>query len=115
MKPKTDWKKYPAHSLLDKGSNCFWQKLIFERDDIEIFAEIVEWELEKKSYMLKIQIPYDISITGMTIDVDNFSYEELDFDIIENHARKIIRSLISEGDNFSPALWSGLEKRIKGK
>ncbi len=92
MKQKT-WKKYPAYQL-EIGSNCFYQKLISTIKDEEIYANIIEWTLDnKKSWTLKIQIPEEVSIIGMTINADGFSYKKLDFSFIEKDARKIINLL----------------------
>ena len=90
----TNWKKHKPHNILYKGSEGFYQQFIIKIDEEKIFADIVGWELRGKlSYELKIQIPEEISITGMTINVTEFSYHKLDFDLIEKHARKIIKSL----------------------
>ena len=89
-----EWKKYPP-SILNRGSKCFWQKLIMQVDEEKIYANIVEWEWEgKKHYVLEIQIHRDISITGTTINVSGFNYKELNFNLIESHAEKIVKSLI---------------------
>lgn len=86
------WKKYPRHAILYEGCDCFWQKLIDKNSDT--YADIVQWTTnDTQSYSLKIQIHQDKSITGMTINVDNFSYKELNFDAIEIHAKKIIKAL----------------------
>lgn len=94
------WRKYKPSMYSKNGSNCFWQKLIFQiemkdkQEDEKIFADIIEWGDENKAYELDIQIPERVSITGMTINITNFNYEKLNFDIIEKDAKKIIRALI---------------------
>lgn len=85
------WKKYKAH-FTDPGSVCFYQKMI--DTEREIYADIVEWNHFGKSYELKIQIPHDESITGKTININVFSYDNLDFEKIDKDARKIIKKLL---------------------
>ena len=89
------WKKNPPHPL-HENSKCFYQKLILRRNENEkVYTNIIEYESSgKKFYELEIQIPEEISITGMTINVLGFSYNKLDFDVMEKHAKKIINKLI---------------------
>ncbi len=93
MNIKTKWKKYPP-SQLEPESDGFYQKLIREIGDEEVYANLVEWTVfGEKRYELKIQIDEHISITGKTINIDNFSYSKLNFKLIERHANSIIESL----------------------
>jgi len=93
------WKKHLPHPL-HRHSECFYQKLILQREiphdeDEKVYAEIVEYKNDgKKSYEMKIQIPEELSITGTTININSFLYNKLDFDVIEKHAKKIISKLI---------------------
>lgn len=92
---KNEWKKYLSEGIIYKGSNCFWQKLIKRVGEEKIFVELVEWEYEEvKSYELSLQIDQSISITGLTINVNNFNYDKLDFKLAERHAKAIIKGLI---------------------
>ena len=90
---KSNWKKYPAH-FTKEGSECFWQKLILEKDGSKVFANITKWKMFGKiHYSLDMQIPEEISITGMTINAENFHYEKLDLKTMESHAKKINKFL----------------------
>ena len=98
-----DWKKC-EQSQLHKGSLGFYQKRIYEsviEDEDDIYADINIWEHEgKKSYNLDIQIPEELSITGMTTNIISFSYEKLDFKLIEKHAKQLIKNLVKEKNKF---------------
>jgi len=88
------WKKYPP-SILKKDSIGFYQKKIYSLGDTDIYADLTEWELNGvASYELDIQIPEEVSITGMTINAKCFTYGNLDFNLAEKHAKQIIRALI---------------------
>ena len=93
---KKDWKKYPPH-FTHPTSDCFWQKGFYHKNDIEIHANITQYTHSDGSigFELEIQIPSELSITGKTINTTNFSYNKLDFNLIEKHAKKTINALIN--------------------
>lgn len=69
--------------------------IVFGKNLEKVFANITEYTIEnRKSWELDIQIPEEISITGMTINILSFTFTELDFDIIEEQANAIIKKLI---------------------
>jgi len=92
-----DWKKcqIKENSLFYKHANCFYQKRIYYKDENEIYADIVEYkDGSKKIHELHIQIPPELSLIGMTVDINSFSYKELDLKLIKKDASKIIKQLI---------------------
>ena len=92
---KKGWRMYPPNTTSYKFCNCFWQKCLYEKDDDSIYSEIAEYELNGELvYEATIRIPDELSITGITIHIETFTYTELDFNLIEKHAKKIIDKLI---------------------
>jgi len=89
-----EWKKYPPTEVTNIGCDCFYQKLIKKVKGEEIYANIIQWTLGVNlSYELEIQIPYEVSPTGKTINIQNFNYSKLDFKLIEKHAKQLIKLL----------------------
>ncbi len=89
---KKAWKEFKPNSAFT-GATKAWQMLILEKDDEEIYANIYEYK-RGNSYGLDIQIPEDLSITGVTTNIKSFVYHKLQFGLIEKHAKKIIKQLI---------------------
>lgn len=104
-KNNNDWREYkidPNNKLLYPGAERFWQKRIYNLKgekymEGSVYIQLVEYDkIEQipKSYSLDFQISDDISITGKTINVTNFRYEEKNLARAENDALKIIKHLI---------------------
>lgn len=92
------WKRYPATELLHRYASCFYQKKLFkDENENDVYAEIIEysgWKNIEKCWELHIQINGDISITGQTINILEFAYNELNFEKIETNALNLINPLI---------------------
>ena len=66
-----------------------------EKDYENIYANINQYTVNGIiSYDLEFQIPSAISITNVTINMNSFSYDKLDFEQIEKDARLLINKLI---------------------
>ena len=85
-----NWKHYPPNMWCENAMG-FYQKEIYK----DIFANVVAYEHGGQAdFELRIQIPQNKSITGMTIDIINFTYHDsLNFQIIEKNAKQIIKAL----------------------
>lgn len=96
------FKKYP----LNHYNDGFWQKIIeYKGEEIGIDAvmysprgPILSW-----AYELHIQIPFKISITGKTININNFSYtgENVNFKQVEEHTLAILEGLTKKDNTRS--------------
>lgn len=90
---KLGWRKYGATKVFEHA-DCFYQKKIVG----DIYAEIIEYSHPNRPvtpvWELRFQIHEDISKIGQTINVNVFTYEELDFNKIEQDAKKIIKRLV---------------------
>lgn len=101
---KNGWRKYKTSKMVYKFAECFYQKELFRNmDGDKIFANICEHDYtdfpqmkQKKSYDIKIQIPEELSIAKITINVNLFSYTKLDFKKMEKDARKVIKLLTNQ-------------------
>lgn len=98
---KLGWRKYKTSKMVFEYAECFYQKIFYEEDDNKVSVEIVQYDFSnfekyklKKTWELHIYIPDEISIIGRTIQINNYSYNKLDFKKMEKDARKIIESLI---------------------
>ena len=86
----TQWKKYTKHPLREHAI-CFYQKEIVT----DIYANILVYgRYDKNTYALEIQIPEEVSIIKQTIDIEVFTFPELDFERFEKIAKKLITKLI---------------------
>jgi len=91
---KEQWRKWTP-SIIHPESDCFYQELIVEIGDTQIYANLVEWTIKGvKGWDLDIQIPEEVSITGKTINTLNFNYDKLDFARAKKDAKKTIKALI---------------------
>ena len=106
---KLGWRKYKTSGMVFKYAECFYQKIFYGKndDDDKVSAEIVQYDFSefekyklKKTWELRVYIPWEISITGETIQVNNYSYDKLDFKKMEKDARKIMKGLIKINNNY---------------
>lgn len=99
--PSNSWKHYEKHVLYPYSSG-FWQK-VFSFDQEKIAMELVSYkpilpQVPSWSYELHIQIPENLSITKMTINISNFSYrgKDINWKEIEEQGLKIIKALVKK-------------------
>jgi len=109
---KLGWRKYKTSEMVYKYAECFYQKIFYEheKDDNKGSAEIVQYDFTsefnnkkcpfKKNWELRVYIPWEISVTGQTIQINNYSYDKLDFKKMEKDARKIMKGLIKINNNY---------------
>lgn len=105
---KLGWRRYKAGEWTFKYAECFYQKTFYEyeKDGEKPSVEIVQYDFTpefnskkctyKKTWELHVYIPEEISITGRTIRITNYSYNKLDFKGMEKDAKKIIKGLIKK-------------------
>ena len=103
---KLGWRKYKTSEMVFKYAECFYQKIFYEKNDNKVSVEIVQYDFTsefnnkkcpyKKDWELYVYIPDEISITGQTIKITNYSYNKLDFKGMEKDAKKIIKGLIKQ-------------------
>lgn len=94
--PNNKWVKCSPNKIFYEHSSCWWQRCLYYKNENEtVYVDIVEYKIDgKKTYMVDMQIPEELSIIGETINVRTFTYYKLDFPLMEKHARKIIKSLV---------------------
>lgn len=99
MKVPKSWKKYDKPYPMSAFSVGFCQK-IFELKGERIGFDLVIFQpvppqIPMWSYELHIQIPSRVSVTGMTINTNNFAYQakRLDWKKVEEDAMKIVKAL----------------------
>ena len=101
---KLGWRKYKTSETTFKYAEYFYQKIFYEKNDNKASVEIVQYDFTpefkkgrcpyKKGWELHVYIPDEISISGRTIRITNYSYNKLDFKGMEKDARKIMKGLI---------------------
>lgn len=98
---KLGWRRYKTSEMVFKYAECFYQKTFYEKDDNKVSVDIVQYDFSnfeqyklKKTWELHIYIPEEISISGRTIQINNYSYNKLDFKKMGRDAKKIIKGLI---------------------
>lgn len=89
---KIEWKEFKDNfSKADKS----FQARLFKYDDEYIYGNIYEFLFKgNQRYQAEVQVAEEISLTGMTINICTFSYNELDFKRIEKDLKKIILKII---------------------
>jgi len=94
---KLGWREYGPNKMVYEYAKCFYQK-IFKMKDDEVSVEIVEYDGtgtdNKKAWELHVYIPEEISITGETIRINNYTYKKLNFREMERDALKIMKGLV---------------------
>ena len=96
---KLGWRKYKPNKMVYEYTECFYQK-IFKMKDESASVEITQYakdetlKWDKKSWELHVYIPEEISITGLTLRITNYTYSKLNFREMERDALKIMKGLV---------------------
>jgi hypothetical protein len=95
------WKWYDKYPLALYADGCY-QKIVYLREE-KIAFDLVQYaphppQLKNYTYELNIQIPENVSITGMTINAKCFTYvsKNIDWKQIEIHAQAILKALVKK-------------------
>jgi len=99
-----DWKQYPANRLFPYADHIYQKLFYIKGTDEKIGFELVAYKpmpphTLEWGHELHTQIPDKYSITGMTINVNNFSFrtKHIDWKDVEDKAKKIISALLKKG------------------
>lgn len=96
---KKGWHKCKTNNIIFPYADFFYQKCFYiGNDDAKVCMEIVEYAAipEKnirKSWEVHNYIREKLSITGITIKTNSYTYLKLNFNKMEEDGKKIIRAL----------------------
>lgn len=95
------WKRYPPAAYFHPGAIGFYQKRLYhDNDDHRVSMEVIVYVNGfATNYVVELHVPSELSITGMTINVNIFTYDTLDLARMEMDARSVLSRLMNVADS----------------
>lgn len=93
---KYRWMNIPIDKSENKFARRWWQALVYRKDYIaEVYANIYEYAIPNMyiRYEVDLQIPKDISLNVMTMNIKIFTYLKLDMKRIDADIKSVVDAL----------------------